>query len=73
MGDNNSTLRRDGQSSVSANGKHASGSTFTAPLCGVCGKPVQIESAKTDGIGRAIHEDCLVLKMKLEHASKPSA
>lgn len=39
-------------------------------LCRICGKPVAVETAKTDGDGKAIHEDCYVLKVKLEQASK---
>ena len=39
-------------------------------LCRICGKPVAVETSKTDEDGRAIHEDCYVLKVKLEQASK---
>ena len=39
-------------------------------LCRICGKPVAVETCKTDGDGQAIHEDCYVLKVKLEHPSK---
>jgi hypothetical protein len=37
-------------------------------LCQICGKPVAVETSKTDENGRAIHEDCYVLKVKLEQA-----
>ncbi len=40
------------------------------PLCRICGKPVAVETSKTDGDGQAIHEDCYVLKVKLEQVSK---
>ncbi|HEV2399378.1 MAG TPA: hypothetical protein VGS27_20695 [Candidatus Sulfotelmatobacter sp.] len=39
-------------------------------LCRVCGKPVPVETANTDDGGNAIHEDCYVLKLKLEQAGK---
>jgi hypothetical protein len=42
----------------------------TSPLlCRICGKPVAVETSKTDGDGQAIHEDCYVLQVKLEQAS----
>ncbi|HTS36974.1 MAG TPA: hypothetical protein VMH04_14975 [Candidatus Solibacter sp.] len=37
--------------------------------CRICGKPLAINAAKTDADGKAIHEDCYVLKVKLERAS----
>ena len=37
-------------------------------LCRICGKPVAVETSKTDESGRAIHDDCYVLKVKLEQA-----
>ena len=46
-------------------------STF-ALLCRI-GKPVPLETAKTDGDGKAIHEECYDLKVKLENASKDGA
>ena len=41
-------------------------------LCRLCGKPVAIETSKTDEDGRAIHEDCYVLKVQLGQANQPS-
>ena len=38
-------------------------------FCRICGKPVSVETAKTDGDGKAIHEECYVLKVKLENAT----
>jgi hypothetical protein len=38
-------------------------------FCRICGKPVAVETSKTDGDGQAIHEDCYVQKVKLEKAS----
>jgi hypothetical protein len=31
------------------------------PLCPVCNKPVPLETAMTDGHGRAVHEECYLL------------
>ena len=31
------------------------------PLCCVCNKPVPLETAKTDGNGCAVHEECYLL------------
>jgi len=38
-------------------------------LCPICDQLVSLELAKTDECGRAIHEECYVLKLKLERAS----
>jgi hypothetical protein len=38
--------------------------TPPAPLCSYCNRPVDITTAKTDEFGKAIHEDCYVLKAK---------
>lgn len=35
------------------------------PLCPICNMPVLLETAKTDEHGRAIHEECYLLAMKL--------
>jgi hypothetical protein len=34
-------------------------------LCRICGKPVRLESAKADGEGKAVHEECYVRKVSL--------
>lgn len=39
-------------------------------LCRICGKSVAVESCKTDDDGKAVHEGCYVLKLKLEQASE---
>jgi len=41
------------------------------PTCGICNKPVEIETATTDEHGKAVHEECWLLKMRLEQAKKP--
>lgn len=33
------------------------------PACSICNEPVELETAKTDECGRAIHENCYVLKL----------
>ena len=33
------------------------------PACSICGEAVALETAKTDECGRAIHENCYVLKL----------
>ena len=43
---------------------------FSPLLCRICGQPLAVEACKTDDGGKAIHEDCYVLKLKLEQASK---
>jgi hypothetical protein len=34
------------------------------PLCPVCNKPVPLETAKTDGDGCAVHEECYLLAVQ---------
>jgi hypothetical protein len=34
------------------------------PICPICALPVAIETSKTDENGRAVHEECYVLKIK---------
>jgi hypothetical protein len=43
------------------------------PLCAVCNGPVPLETSKTDENGKAVHEPCYVLKVKLLLATMPSA
>lgn len=38
--------------------------------CRICGKPVALDTAKADGDGKAIHDECYALKVKLEQASR---
>jgi hypothetical protein len=35
------------------------------PTCSVCSGPVSLETSKTDEHGKAVHEDCYVLKITL--------
>ena len=39
--------------------------TALALRCSICLHPVQVEMAKTDELGEAIHELCYVLKLKV--------
>ena len=40
------------------------------PHCPICDKDVPLEVAKTHEEGKAIHEDCYILKMHLWEATK---
>ncbi len=42
---------------------------WVGPRCPVCGKEVPLETAKTDEWGRAIHDDCYLLTLRLKRAS----
>ena len=35
-------------------------------LCCLCGDPVDLRTAKTNEYGKAIHEDCYVLRMRMK-------
>ncbi len=39
------------------------------PVCLICGSQVSLEQAKTDEGGRAVHECCYLLKIKLQESS----
>ncbi len=36
---------------------------FICPNCALCERPVQLETSKADEFGRAVHEECYVLKI----------
>jgi hypothetical protein len=38
--------------------------SFVPPECSLCGRPVQLEISKADEFGKAVHEECYVLKVK---------
>ena len=38
------------------------------PRCSLCDKPVPLEASKTDESGKAVHEECYVLKIRLRQA-----
>lgn len=39
------------------------------PFCPICNKPVPLEIANTDEHGRAVHEECYLLSLKLKYES----
>ncbi len=47
-------------------GAENSGSAPSFLYCSMCHKVVPIEVAKTDGEGRAVHEDCYVVSLTRE-------
>jgi hypothetical protein len=36
------------------------------PNCSICNQRVELETAATDGKGKAVHEDCYVIQMRLK-------
>jgi hypothetical protein len=38
------------------------------PICSLCNETVEIEIAKTDENGNAVHEECYTLKVQPEHS-----
>jgi hypothetical protein len=39
------------------------------PRCLLCGKPVPLDTSKTDENGKDVHEECYVLRMRLRRAT----
>lgn len=39
------------------------------PICAICGKPVELEFAKTDEHGLAVHGDCYCANLTPDDAS----
>jgi hypothetical protein len=42
------------------------------PVCPICNEVVELETSKTDGNGKAIHEDCYTMKTKKTIETKAS-
>jgi hypothetical protein len=42
------------------------------PACPICNKEVQLETAKTDEVGRALHEECYLLRLNLKRSTTPT-
>ena len=40
------------------------------PLCNICNKPLELDVAVTDRDGKAVHEECYVLRLRLQDAWK---
>ena len=34
------------------------------PICSICGKPVELETSKTDSNAEAVHEECYITKIE---------
>ena len=43
------------------------------PNCSICNEPVEVETAKTDENGKAVHEDCYVRVLRLKKITPPKA
>ena len=41
--------------------------------CALCNEPVDLRAAKTDEDGRAVHEECYLLRMQMKRAMPPPA
>ena len=41
------------------------------PNCSICNEPVEVETAKTDENGKAVHEDCYVRILRLKKITPP--
>lgn len=41
------------------------------PLCPICSESVALENGKADENGKAIHEECYLLKIGLKAATRP--
>jgi hypothetical protein len=42
------------------------------PACHICNKPVKLEMAKTDELGRAVHEGCYLLQTMANRPPGPA-
>jgi hypothetical protein len=42
------------------------------PAYPICNKEVQLETAKTDEVGRALHEECYLLRLNLRRSTTPT-
>ena len=40
--------------------------------CAICKKPVDLKTTKTNDRGKAVHEDCYVLRQTLKDATRPT-
>ena len=57
------------QSPQDASSPKSSREASSSLVCRICGKPVPIETVKANGDGKAIHDECYAIKVKLEQAS----
>ena len=42
------------------------------PHCSICNKPMEIETAKTDEDGKAVHEECYAARVRLKEITPPA-
>ena len=42
------------------------------PRCAICNKPVELETAKTDENGKAVHGDCYAARLRLKEITPPA-
>lgn len=42
------------------------------PACPICNKEVQLETAKRDEVGRAMHDECYFLRLNLRRSTTPT-
>lgn len=47
--------------------------TIDSTSCWICGREVWLKDSRSDEQGRAVHEECLVTRMKLESQAVRSA
>ena len=40
--------------------------------CAICKKPVDLKTTKTNDRGKAVHEECYVLRQALKDATRPA-
>lgn len=43
-----------------------------ACLCSICGKPVELETSKTDSHSEAVHQECYARKIESRKPANPS-
>ena len=46
---------------------------FRLPKCNICNRAVELETAKTDEDGKAVHEECYVRIIRLKAITPPKA
>jgi hypothetical protein len=39
------------------------------PVCSICNRPVKLETSRTDEHGKAVHEGCYLLKVKVKRTT----
>jgi hypothetical protein len=42
------------------------------PQCSIRNEPVELETAKTDEDGQAVHEECCISRMRLKEITPPA-